>query len=135
MCTHVLQCFFCFLQMAHRIRTSDPAVILHKARFQFDRAMHHHTPLRIMLCCVYTCLPSSWFLNMGADAWPVLENGIHLLLCNLNEANWISCKSTLPSFLLFYLLSIFSSLFPSFPLSSFLPFIFSSFDHIVFLSY
>lgn len=43
-CTHMCYgaFFFSFLQMAYRIRTSDPAIILHKARFQFDR--HYVSP-------------------------------------------------------------------------------------------
>lgn len=44
--------FFLFLQMAHWIRTSDPAVILHKARFQFDRryASPHILKKNALLC-------------------------------------------------------------------------------------
>lgn len=94
-------------------------------------AMHHHTSSRKMLCCVYTCLPSSWFLNMGADAWHVLEIGIYLLLCNPNEANCISYKITLLSFPSSLIFSPpFSSWFPPFLPSSFLLLLFFSFDHI-----
>lgn len=98
--------------------------------------MYHLIALRKMLCCVYMCLPSSWFLNMGTDAWHVLEFGIGLLLWDPNEANCISYKTTLPSFLFsFCLLSTFSSLVSSsFP--PFFPLTFSSFAHIfLFLSY
>lgn len=98
--------------------------------------MHHHTSWRKMLCCVYKCLPSSWFLNLGADAWHVLETGLYLLLCNPNKANCISYKIALPSFLFsFYHPFTFSYFLLSFLCpSSFLPLIFSSFDHIFLFS-
>lgn len=127
-CAHM--CYSAFF-VCYRWHTELGPVIQQSFCIKLDSsltgAMHHQTSLRKMLCCVYTCLPSSWFLNMGADAWHVSETGIYLLLCNSNEANCISDKINLPSFLFsFCLLSTFSSLFP--------PLIFSSFDNIFFRS-
>lgn len=114
MYTHVLQRFF-FKEW----HTESGPLIQQSFCIKLDSsltgAMHHHTSLRKILCCVYMCLPSSWFLNLGSDAWRVLEIGIYLLLCNPNEANCISYKIILPCFLFsFYHLSTFSSLFSSF---------------------
>lgn len=89
-CTHMCySAFFVFYRWHSELGPVVQQSFCMKPDSNVTGAMHHHTPLRIMLCCVYKCLPSSWFLNMGAGAWHVLEIGICLLLCSPNEANCI----------------------------------------------
>lgn len=132
MYTHVLQCLF-FLAFYRWHPELGPVIqpsFCIKPDSSLTGTMYHLTSLRKMLCCVYMCLPSSWFLNMGTDAWHVLEFGIGLLLWDPNEANCVSYKSTLLS-LLFFLLSSLHFLLPIFfLLPPFFPLTFSSFGYI-----
>lgn len=118
--------------MAHWIRTSGPPPSLHKTKFQFDRryASPHILKKNALLCLHVSS--QQLISEFGRWCMACIRDWTTPLLCNPNKANYISYKITLPSFLfLFYHPFTFSYFRLSFLCpSSFLPLIFSSFDHI-----
>lgn len=129
-CTYMGYSVFFFFNGWHT--ELGPVPSLHKTRFQFDRryASPHILEKNALLCLQVSS--QQLISEFGRWCMALLETGLYPLLCNPNKANCISYKIALPSFLFsFYHPFTFSYFLLSFlcPLS-FLPLIFSSFDHI-----
>lgn len=125
---------FLFVTDGIRVRTSDPAVISHKARRQSDsRCASPHVCKKNALLCFHV---SSQQPISEHGCWCMLEYTLDRAI-QMRPAALPTRSPYLASFspLSSLHLLLYSSLPPSLSPSVFLPLTFSSFDHVFFLSY